>query len=272
MVSRVVSGCAARFRFTCFLLPFLMVGCGGGGSGTSTVPEQSRVTIELSDFNESDVDESPYGNARIVRGRVLVDFADSLSSADIDSELAALDLVRVGMISGFNIVTASFATDRTESDVQTLLEALPTVDVATLVHEVIPYSTAGATQSIIASPLTESENREILSRQELFVNWPHYVMDTFPAHALADSIIGSETSQEIVMAIFDQGSFHSTGATLGEAARQSSLLTGESGDTDLAPKLVNPTGLRIDASTGQPTITVGTNRIEDNPLLSLIHI
>ena len=173
----------------------------------------------------------------------------------------------MGWISGVNQVTAKILDGQDESEAKDAIKSLEGVESTVLNILLEPNLSAGSLKPIL-------ENRDAdpgpdLSDTEFSLNWPHYVMETFPALALADTVLGSSAASSVVLSILDTGGFQlptSTGTDL-----QLSLLSEQTQDTDLAPKVVAPTGIKVDFDprTGLHSAELRTGAVDpsSNPLI-----
>lgn len=230
-------------------------GDGGGGGGDGTVnPGVDISTIDFAPYSPADFAENPEGGGFIVAGHLIIDFADSLSITDIDAILDANNMKRVGWISGVNLVTAEILDGRDESEAKDAIKSLDGVESTVLNILLESNLSAGSLKPIL-------ENRGAdpgpdLSWMELSLNWPHYVMETFPALALAETVLGSSAATSVVLSILDNGGFQlptSAGTDPVYDKPKLSLFYGQPQDTDLAPKVVAPTGIEVsyDPQTGR---------------------
>lgn len=261
MPPRPLTSPAATATLIAVVASSLLAGCSEREAAGPTDP----IDVELADFAFEQLVANPFGAGRVVGGRLVIDFSDELELAAIDAQLEAEGLRRIGLIGGYNVVTAEIVDGRDELVAQAAIEQRPGVDLATLAFEALPHAVATNLPPIRQS--APGSASEVLSDLELFINWPHYMMDTHPAHALADAVLGTGEPGDVIVAILDTGSFHDQRATVGSTASERSLLSDASGDTDLGPRLVQPTGIRVDGATGVGTITVGRRDVADNALI-----
>jgi hypothetical protein len=188
----------------------------------------------------------------------------------------------VGWIGGVNIASARILDARSEMEVRAELASVVGVQNVALNYVLFDRTISGT-----RPPLQSVEPSEVLSAAELVTNWHHYVMGTFPAHALADAVLkrrgdlpdGFNSSDipvgaalsDVILAVVDQGSFQSQ-HDAGDPDR--SLLDPNTTDSDLAPRLVHPTGIiRRDLGPVMPdsrpgTFVVGPPDLQSNPILA----
>ena len=271
------------FKFAIVLSIFALIGfgCGGGGGdgggggggGDGTInPGVDISTIDFAPYSAADFAANPEGGGFIVAGHLIIDFADTLSITDIDAILDANDMKRVGWISGVNLVTAKILDGRDESEAKDAIKSLDGVESTVLNILLEPNFSAGSLKPILKNP--GADPGPYLSLSELALNWPHYVMETFPALALADKVLGSSATTSVVLAILDTGGFQlptSTGTDPVLDKPKLSLLSGQTQDTDLAPKVVAPTGIEVnyDPQTGRHSaeLRIGTVDSSSNHLI-----
>ena len=249
---------------------FICIGCGGGGGdgggggGDGGVnPGVDISTIDFAPYSAADFAENPEGGGFIVAGHLIIDFADSLSITDIDAILDANNMKRVGWISGVNLVTAEILDGRDESEAKDAIQSLDGVESAGLNILLESNLSAGSLKPILENP--GADPGPDLSLLELTLNWPHYVMETFPALALADTVLGSSAATSVVLSILDNGGFQLPIGTDPIVDRPKlSLLSGQTKDTDLAPKVVAPTGIEVnyDPLTGRHSAELRTGAVD----------
>jgi hypothetical protein len=216
----------------------IVVGC---GSTSMEPPRRDSVRIDLAEYSVDDVKNSPTGGSEIIGGMLLVDFDDAMSMSEIDATLTGNGLVRAGFVGGINHVTARITDGKSEGDALDSLVNASGVEGAIFNYVLRELSTSGATPPVLFRP--QSPPPISLSPLEMLINWPHYVMDTFPAHALADRVLGGQGLSDVVVAVVDTGSFHDQ---LTDGSTSSSILDPNSGSPDVTGRIVAPAGIAVD--------------------------
>lgn len=248
-------------RFLGFaFLPLLASCSGGSGSNTddsspsdeytrymSSIGINEPIQVELTDDNDASRIPSPTGAGFIVDDRLIVDFSNTISLDEIDSTLASYNLSRLGYISGFNIVTVGLPPGANEQEYRSVLDALSAVNAVSYDYELQDRTASGSNTGVDVSDVAYPNGAAELDAL-LRVNWPHYIMDTFPAHALIELLQRSGSLDDSTVAVMEKTSFHSQSADRGTQASIGSILALESGDADIARKVVNPTGILTDAA------------------------
>lgn len=267
------------------LLTLIIAGCGGGGGNSGTVtpggggPSDTAAPdttfgagITLSTYTADDVKPNPVGGGAIIGGQLIVDFDDIFTRDEIDTILVANGLERIGFITGVNQVIARITNGASELDAQAAIVTVPGVEAASLDFIVGTQTTSGTVRPLLDNDSETNKPREpnkpllTLSDEELLRNWPHYVMDTFPAHALADAVLGGDSLQNVVLGVVETSGFHKAQVNSGVFSRIDTLLA--PGDRNLYPKVVEPTGIEYVPTTGAISFTRGTRDPSFNKLIS----
>ncbi|MDH3735188.1 MAG: S8 family serine peptidase, partial [Gemmatimonadota bacterium] len=195
-----------------------------------------------------------------------VDFDDSLELGTIDATLATYSLERIGLVGSLNLVTARILDGRTELDAQAAIESEPGVEGAPLAY--LFEFTASAAEKLAGSVPPE-EVPEVVGDLALSLFWPHYVMDTFAAHGLAEAIRGDALS-DVRLAVVDGGFQRQNGDQRGDELE--SLLV-DPNNFDMVSKVVLPIGSQVTIVEGAiprvPDIVVGDIDVESNPIIHL---
>lgn len=237
-----------------------LVGCPPPPPPGGTVrPNLGRV--ELAPYDAATLKADPSGGAgTIVAGRILVDFQNSVTLEAIDAALGRHGLRRIGIVGSINLVTAEITDGRGELEAQAAIETESTVDGAPLAYVTEDESVAGEAPPVIA-PFPAGGVPETLGDVALNANWHHYVMDTFPAHALVEAVRGTQLA-DVEIAVVDAGFQTQSGA---EAVGS---LYADPVDTDLRGKTLGPVAL---ARRPDNTIEVveGSADVSSNALLSV---
>ena len=233
-------------------LSLLLAGC-GGSSGSSGDKKKSsdddRVDVEYAMLDAGDVIASPEGGGSIIARQLFIDFADDLSLGEIDRILEAIDLERVGFIGGVNQVTARITDARTELEARALTEAINGVDNVVLNRTLKVESLAGSIRPVLDSRVSNPDAPIPFefSSEEFKRNWPHYLMDTMPGLALADAVLADRPINDVALAVLDPSGFQYPNTDSEDAVFRPrlSLLSSRTRDTDLASKVIAPTGIEL---------------------------
>ncbi|HEY4732161.1 MAG TPA: hypothetical protein VIH66_02840, partial [Gammaproteobacteria bacterium] len=158
----------------------MIAACGGGGGGgdsnTSTPPPVPFGTgITLSAYTAADVKPNPVGNGSIIGGQIIIDFDDSFTVSQIDAILDDNGLQRTGLISGVNQVIARITNGATELEAQAAMLAVTGVEAVSLDFLVGSQKASGMTTPLLANNRAPDDPLLLLSKDELLLNWPHYM-------------------------------------------------------------------------------------------------
>jgi hypothetical protein len=231
------------------------------------LPGPNAGKIVLAPYVPADVVPDPTGgSARIVSGRILVDFEKHVELATIDAKLAAHALRRIGIVGAINLVTAEILDDKTELEAQAAIEIEPEVEGAPLAY-LLENASAGEK---LPGPVPAGTRPEVPRDFDLGKRWTHYLMDTFAAHGLAEAIRGERLS-DVTLAVVDAGFHRQPGDERSDT--DESLLV-DSDNFDMVSKVVAPIATELDLGGGElskrPDVVVGEIAAESNPLLFLL--
>lgn len=249
----------------------IITGCGSGGGGddsSSTPPAQFGTGITLSGHTIADLKPNPVGGGSIIGQQLIIDFDDTYTIVQIDAILDNNGLERIGLIGAVNQVIARIINGITELEAQAAMLSVPGVEAVSLDFMVGPQKASGMTTPLLSNNRAPDDPLLILSDNELMLNWPHYTMDTFPAHALADAVLGGDAVQNIVLGVVESSGFHKARVNTGLGKEDFSLLA--PGEPNLGHKVVEPTGFEYVPATGAVALTRGTRDTAFNTLIKSV--
>ncbi len=246
---------------------FLLSGCKGssGSSGDSRDAPKSandeHVRVEFAAVSSRDVIDSPEGGGSIVARQLFIDLDDDLSLEEIDQFLEGIGLERIGFIGGVNQVTARIVDGRTELQARSDASAFLGVERVVLNRMLTVETLAGAVRPILDTRASDPDAPIPIefSSEETKRNWPHYLMDTMPGLALADAALEDRPLQEVVLAVVDPSGFQlpTTDSEDPVFRPRLSLLSPRTEDSDLAGRIVAPTGIELVIEPSNSTRSVG---------------
>ncbi|MDO8629656.1 MAG: S8 family serine peptidase [Phycisphaerales bacterium] len=239
-------------------------GTDGGAQPRTAVKGPNADLVELAPYQPEQVVADPAGSdATIVGGRIIVDFDNTLDLGTVDSVLAAHQLMRIGIVGSINLVTAEILDGKTELEAQADIKTEAVVQRAPLAYIFEPDDFAGENQPPLA--IGAPPVGEVPDKGDTAINWHHYVMDTFAAHALADAVIGGGLS-DVELAVVDWGFQTQRGTGAGDTT--GSILV-DPLDRDLVPKIMAPVYNTNPDDDSNPGTTTGVVGVASNPGLVL---
>ncbi len=129
---------------------------------------------------DDDLKPNPVGGGSIIGQQLIIDFNDTYTIAQIDAILDDHGLERIGLIGGVNPVIARIINGVTELEAQTALLSVTGIEAVSLDFMVGPQKASGMTTPLLSNNRAPDDPLLVLSDKELLLNWPHYMMDTFP--------------------------------------------------------------------------------------------